>query len=138
MQAVRAERAVQTMTQIMPHAGLLAVVAAVRRRVVVVLVAQGGHGALIDWRERRKCPFHGNGRVYVVSEAAALRQFLCFLPVLGRRQGSLHAVQRHRRVNRDRKTTCLGPFSAFQRFRHDRRGSDDSAWPSHVALRCEI
>ena len=30
-----------------------------------------------------KCPFHGNGRVYVVSEAAALRQFLCFLPVLG-------------------------------------------------------
>ena len=45
MQAVRAERAVQTMTQIMPRAGLLAVVAAVRRRVVVVLVAQGGHGA---------------------------------------------------------------------------------------------
>ena len=27
-------------------------------------------------------PFQGNGRVYVVSEAAALRQFLCFLPVL--------------------------------------------------------
>ena len=26
-----------------------------------------------------KCPFQGNGRVYVVSEAAALRQFLCFL-----------------------------------------------------------
>jgi hypothetical protein len=51
VQAVRAERAVQTMTQIMPRAGLLAVVAAVRRRVVVVLVAQGGHGALIDWRE---------------------------------------------------------------------------------------
>ena len=35
----------------------------------------------------------GNGRVYVVSEVAALRQFLCFLPVLGRWQGSLHAVQ---------------------------------------------
>ena len=29
-----------------------------------------------------QCPFQGNGRVYVVSEAAALRQFLCFLPVL--------------------------------------------------------
>ena len=28
------------------------------------------------------CPFHGNGRVYVVSEAAALRQILRFLPVL--------------------------------------------------------
>ena len=28
------------------------------------------------------CPFQGNGRVYVVSEAAALRQFLCFPPVL--------------------------------------------------------
>ena len=40
-----------------------------------------------------KCPVQGNGRVYVVSEAAALRQFLCFLPVLGRWQGSLHAVQ---------------------------------------------
>ena len=26
-----------------------------------------------------QCPFQGNGRVYVVSEAAALRQFLCFL-----------------------------------------------------------
>ena len=26
-----------------------------------------------------KCPFQSNGRVYVVSEAAALRQFLCFL-----------------------------------------------------------
>ena len=49
-----------------------------------------------------KCPVQGNGRVYVVSEAAALRQFLCFLPVLGRWQGSLHAVQTHRRVNRDR------------------------------------
>ena len=34
------------------HTGLLAVVAAVRRRVVVVLVAQGGHGALRLWRER--------------------------------------------------------------------------------------
>ena len=29
-----------------------------------------------------QCPFQGNGRVYVVSETAALRQFLCFLPVL--------------------------------------------------------
>ena len=29
-----------------------------------------------------KCPVQGNGRVYVISEAAALRQFLCFLPVL--------------------------------------------------------
>ena len=66
-------------------------------------------------------PFQGNGRVYVVSEAAALRQFLCFLPVLGRWQGSLHGVQTHRRVNRDRQTTCLGPFSVFQRFRHGRR-----------------
>ena len=70
-------------------------------------------------RETRQCPFQGNGRVYVVSEAAALRQFLCFLPVLGGWQGSLHADQRHRRVNRDRSTTCLGPFSAFQRFPRD-------------------
>ena len=30
---------------------------------------------------QEKCPFQGNGRVYVVSEAAALRQFLCFLLV---------------------------------------------------------
>ena len=37
MEAVRAERAVQTMTQIMPRAGLLAVVAGVRRGVVVLV-----------------------------------------------------------------------------------------------------
>ena len=30
-----------------------------------------------------KCPLQGNGRVYIVSEAATLRQLLCFLPVLG-------------------------------------------------------
>ena len=39
VQAVRAERAVQNMAQIMPRASLLAAVARLRRGVVVVLVA---------------------------------------------------------------------------------------------------
>ena len=43
--------------------------------------------------------YQGNGRVYA-RRLPALRQFLCFLPVLGRRQGSLHAVKTHRCVNR--------------------------------------
>ena len=68
MQAVRAERAVQTMTQIMPRAGLLAVVAAVRRRVVVVLVAQGGHGAPSLLRERRNQPLRGSFMVEEILE----------------------------------------------------------------------
>ena len=39
VEAVRAQRAVQTMTQIMPRASLLAAVARLRRGVLVVLVA---------------------------------------------------------------------------------------------------
>ena len=67
MEAVRAERAVQTMTQIMPRAGLLVVVAGVRRWVVLL----GG----IRWASYAESPSSETEGPSTASTALAAHRF---------------------------------------------------------------
>ena len=65
--------------------------------------------------------YQGNGRVYA-RRLPALRQFLCFLPVLGRWQGPLHAVP----IKRHSLTFCVcAPKLRSLHFTH----------PVHIASR---
>lgn len=64
------------------------------------------------------CPVQGNGRVYFVPKAAALRELLCFLPVLGEEAGALHAVQAIARFSRRLSVVPMNRSSDSRERRH--------------------